>query len=116
MTEWGVALLYTSLTNGAQYNTIQNNTISLNRNYINSFGIYSNVRHSSTAPAGGTNINSAAGSNSNNRIYNNQISNVNVGIFFFGASSNAAYMYTGNDIGGSSAATGNTITNCYIWN
>ena len=31
MTEWGVALLYASTTNGAQNCTIQNNTISLNR-------------------------------------------------------------------------------------
>ena len=43
MTEWCIGLFYTTLTNGAQYNTIQNNTISLNRNYINSFGIYSNI-------------------------------------------------------------------------
>ena len=48
MTEVGVALLYASVTNGAQYNTIQNNTISLNRSYANTFGIYSNVRHTAT--------------------------------------------------------------------
>jgi hypothetical protein len=40
--EWGVALLYSSTTNGAQNCTIQNNTITLNRTNPNSIGIYSN--------------------------------------------------------------------------
>ena len=46
MTEWGVALLHVSTADGAQNNTIQNNTITLNRSYANTFGIYSNNRHS----------------------------------------------------------------------
>ena len=50
MTEWGVALLYASTTNGASNCTIQNNVISLNRTYQNTFGIYSNSTHSATAP------------------------------------------------------------------
>ena len=45
MTEWGVALLYASPTQGSQNNTIQNNIISLNRTYANTFGVYSNVQH-----------------------------------------------------------------------
>ena len=49
MTEWGVALLYVTTTDGAQNNTIQNNTITLNRTYQNTFGIYSNSTHSATA-------------------------------------------------------------------
>ena len=48
MTEWGVALLYATSTDGAQNCTIQNNTIDLNRTYQNTFGIYSNSTHSAT--------------------------------------------------------------------
>lgn len=110
MTEWGVALLYTSTTDGAQNNTIQNNTISLNRNYLNSFGVYSNTRHAATTPTTTAEATTAAGSNSNNKVYANNISNVNMGIVFVG-SGTAAAIDDGNDIGGASLATGNTITN-----
>ncbi|MBL0102453.1 MAG: hypothetical protein IPP51_00950 [Bacteroidetes bacterium] len=48
MTEFGVALFYNGTTNGAQNNTIQNNTITLNRTYQNTWGIYSNSTHSAT--------------------------------------------------------------------
>ena len=49
MTEWGVALLYVTTTDGAQNNTITGNTIDLNRVYQNTFGIYSNSTHTQTA-------------------------------------------------------------------
>ncbi|SFI12290.1 beta strand repeat-containing protein [Halpernia frigidisoli] len=110
MTEFGVALLTASTTDGAQNNTVQNCTISLNRLYRNSFGIYSNVLHSSTDAVTLANITSATGANSNNKFYTNAISNVNVGLSFIG-SLTAAFMDTGNDIGGTSAGTGNTLTN-----
>ncbi|CAF4960860.1 unnamed protein product, partial [Rotaria sp. Silwood1] len=110
MTEWGVALLYNSITDGAKNNIIQNNTISLNRIYSNTFGIYSNVQHSSTAVTTSANITLATGSNSGNKIYGNSISNVDYGIVFEG-SFTAAAMDSGNDIGGSSLSTANTITN-----
>lgn len=42
MVEWGVAVLNATATNGAQNITIKNNTITLNRTYQNTFGIYSN--------------------------------------------------------------------------
>src|SRR4051794_30943428 len=42
MTEFGVALFYFAPIDGAQNNTISGNTISLNRTYQNTFGIYSN--------------------------------------------------------------------------
>lgn len=77
MTEWGVALLYATTTDGAQNNRIQGNTISLNRMYQNTFGIYSNVRHSPTAVTTVADITSASGSNSNLKFYGNTISNVN---------------------------------------
>jgi hypothetical protein len=110
MTEWGVALLYASTTNGAQNNSIKNNIISLSNTYTNSFGIYSNVRHSATSVTVTADItNSTTAPNSGNKVYNNTINNVNMGIAFIG-SATALYQDTGNDIGGSSTATANTIT------
>lgn len=109
MTEWGVALLRTSPTNGAQSNTIKNCTISLNKNYTNTFGIYSNTSHDTIDVQTSTNITSVSGANNNNKIYTNLISNVGRPICFVG-SSNPAYMDIGNDIGGSDAAKANSIT------
>ncbi|MCX6307164.1 MAG: T9SS type A sorting domain-containing protein [Bacteroidetes bacterium] len=111
MTEWGVALLYNTLTNGAQNNIIQGNTISLNRTYLNTFGIYSNTRHSATAVSTAAEVTAATGSNSFNKIYGNIISNVNYGIVFIGAGTTIAAIDNGNDIGGSIAGTGNSISN-----
>ncbi len=110
MTEWGVALLYASTTNGAQNCTIQNNTISLNRTYQNTFGIYSNSTHSATAPTTSATATTTAGGNSGLKIYGNAISNVNQGVVVIGPTA-AADMNTGIDIGGSGPSSGNTITN-----
>ncbi|MBS1734217.1 MAG: right-handed parallel beta-helix repeat-containing protein, partial [Bacteroidetes bacterium] len=109
-TEWGVALLQASLTDGSQNDSIVGNTISLNRNYANSFGVYSNATHSEVTPSSATAITNATGSHSNNRILSNIISNVNVGIAMVGSASGGFYD-SGNDIGGSSSTYGNTITN-----
>jgi hypothetical protein len=107
MTEWGVALLHATTSNGAQNNIIQNNTITLNKAYQNSVGIYSNNRHSATAATVPEEIVSAAGQNSNNKIYADSISIVNVGIVFIGSTGSMDF---GNDIGGSSSTTSNVIT------
>ena len=109
MTEWGIALLYASTTDGAQNDTIQSNTITLNRTYANSFGIYSNTRHAPTTPGTNADATAAAGTNSNNKVYTNNISNTNFGIVFIGSGATAV-LDTGNDIGGTSAGTGNIIT------
>ncbi len=106
MTEWGVALLYASTTDGPNNNTIEGNTISLNKVYANSFGIYSNMRHSATTPATGADITNTSGGS--NKVYGNAINNVNNPVMFLGAPSN---MTPGNDIGGAAALTANTITN-----
>ena len=115
MTEWGIALLYTSVTNGSQHNSILNNTISLNRSYANTFGIYSNTRHSANNVITNDDIqNGTTAPNSNNKIYGNNISNVNMGIAFIGAGNpfgGNAFTDSGNDIGGTSITTGNTFTN-----
>ena len=110
MTEFGVALFYETNTNGAQNNTIQSNFISLNRSYLNTFGIFSTAASNSTALTTAFSASSPAGANSNNKVYGNNISNVNYAVLFIGAST-AANMDTGNDIGGTSAGQGNTITN-----
>jgi trimeric autotransporter adhesin len=76
MTEWGVALVYASATDGAQHNTISNNSITLNRTYTNTFGVYSNTRHTLSAPTTSADITAGSGSNSFNKVYGNTISNV----------------------------------------
>lgn len=106
MTEWGVALLHASTTNGAQGCVIMGNTISLNRTYTNSWGVYSNSRHTPTSITVTNDAASVAGTNSNNTIVQNIISNVNMGVAFIGA---PGMMDDGNVIG--SGTMGNTITN-----
>ncbi len=110
MTEWGIALLYSTTTNGAQNNTIQNNTITLNRTYQNTFGIYSNSTHSPTTISTTASATTTAGGSSGLKIYSNNISNINIGIAIIGPTA-AADNNTGIDIGGTSASQGNTITN-----
>jgi hypothetical protein len=110
MTEWGVAVLYFSVTDGAKNITVQNNIITLVRTYQNTFGIYSNVRHSPTAISTAADITNVSGATDNLKIYNNNISNINNGIVVVG-STTGAYMNTGIDVGGSAAGTANTISN-----
>ena len=106
MTEWGVALLYASTTNGAQNNTVQGNTISLNRTYTNTFGIYSNSTHADATPTTAATA-TAGGSNTDLSILANAISNVNLGIAVVGPTAAADHNLS-LTIG--SAGLGNTIT------
>lgn len=108
MTEFGVALFLSAAGNGAQNNTIQNCTISLSGAYGNSAGIFSTSSNSSVN--GALEATSTAGTNSNNKIYGNTISNVQYGIYFICPPVTSSINESGNDIGGSSSATGNTIT------
>lgn len=109
MTEWGIALLYTSTTNGAQNNTVKGCTVDLNRTYQNTFGIYSNCNHSATAPTTAVPATSNAGSNSGLVIIANTITDVNIGIVVIGPTL-AGAENDGITIGGSTV-NGNTITN-----
>ncbi len=109
MTEWGVALLYASTTNGAQNITITGNTIDLNRTYQNTFGIYSNSTHSATTVTTSATATTTAGGNSGLTITANNITDVNNGIVVVGPLGAADY----NDpvtIGGT-APNANTLTN-----
>lgn len=109
MTEFGVALLYDTTTNGSQYITVQNCDIALNRDYRNSFGIYSNSTHADTNTLSGTTATSAAGSNMGLGLFGNTISNVNVGIVVIGPT--LADLHQDGLIIGGTAAQGNTIIN-----
>lgn len=110
MTEFGVALFYVTATDGAKNNTIQNNTITLNRAYATTIAIFSTTRTTSTSMTVTAEATSTAGTNTNNKFYGNNISNTNYAIALIGVST-AALQETGNDIGGAAAGTGNTITN-----
>lgn len=74
MTEWGIALLNTSTSDGPQNVTLKNNTITLNRTYTNTFGIYCNSTHSSTTISGAVSV-TVGGEHNNLVITENIISN-----------------------------------------
>lgn len=118
--EYGYALYKASTSNGCQFVTIQNCVITLNT--VNnatgtapmsdgSTGIVVMNALATTATTVMTPI--AGGTNSNNKFYKNTIQNCNTGIALIGyaAASPFSLADTGNDVGGSSAATGNTIQN-----
>lgn len=109
MTEWGVALLYVTTTNGCQNITIQNCTIDLNRTYTNTIGIYSNSTHSTTAPTTSATATTATGGNHNLVITGNTVTDVNQGIVVVGPTA-AADQNIGLVIGGS-LPNANTLTN-----
>jgi hypothetical protein len=109
MTEFGVALVYVTATDGSQNNTITGNTIDLNRTYQNTFGIYSNSTHTNTAVTTSVTATGAAGSNAPLTITANNITDVNNGIVVVGPTA-AADNNDGITIGGT-APNANTLTN-----
>jgi len=108
-TEFGIALLYASATNGCKHIQIQDCTIRLNRLYINSVGIYGNVRHNASAPQSTSDITSIGGAQEFITISSNQISDVALPIVLVGSTNNN--FMVGNITIGGSETTGNTITN-----
>ena len=114
--EYGYGMFKVSTTNGCQYNTIKNCVITLNRNNnadaiapslagsraINVMNTLATTQTTASTPA------SNAGTNSYNIFYGNIIQNCNYGIVIIGASN----IYDiGNDIGGSTNITANSILN-----
>ena len=109
MTEWGVALLYVTTTDGAQNNIVSSNIIDLNRVYQNTFGIYSNSTHSASSVTASASATTSAGGNSNLTVIANIITDINIGIVVIGPTA-AADNNDGLTIGGT-ALNVNTITN-----
>jgi hypothetical protein len=120
--EFGFGLYLASASDGCQNNTIKNCVITLNRiqntdwtnlGHTGSIGI--NILNSlyNLSASAAVVATSASGSNSYNKFYSNTIQNCNVGITFIGFPDVSPYSFanTGNDVGGSSSATGNTILN-----
>jgi hypothetical protein len=108
MTEWGIALLYATTTDGCQNITIDGCTITLNRTYQNTWGIYANSTHSPTAVGTTATATGATGGNHNLTITRNNISNVNNGICVVGPT--AATDHNNTLVIGGSPADANTIT------
>ncbi len=119
--EYGYAMFKASAIDGCQFNIIRNCNVSLSNinngtgsgpSFDGSRGI--NLTNALiSAQATTVTVTAASGSNSNNQIYSNTISNVNIGISLagFAAASPFTLGDTGNDVGGASALTGNTIVN-----
>ena len=107
-TEFGIGLFALSATDGAQNNTIRNCTISMDATYQNSIGIFSSCASAQDNTA--LVASSVAGTNSNNKVYNNIINNVAYGIYTISPTNTATVNESNWDIGGTAAATGNNIT------
>lgn len=116
--EYGFAFFKSSSNDGCNNNLIKNCAIKLNRNNvtIGQGPSYQGSRAINVVNALYTsqnttlNITSGSGSNSNNSFFNNVIDNSNIGFSLFGNNS-IVFPDSGNDIGGNSAVTSNTILN-----
>jgi hypothetical protein len=120
--EFGFGFFRVNAADGCQNNTIKSCSITLNRinNAAGSFPSPSGaagielLNASASAQTAAITPTATTGGNSNNKFYNNLIQNCNSGIVMYGYYSGSS-PYTGgdfnNDIGGFSAATGNTIIN-----
>jgi hypothetical protein len=98
--EWGYALVKASATDGAQNNVIKNCTITLNKANLVSVAIYggNHLATSTTALA----VTAMSGTNSNNKIFSNTISNTYIGISMTGFADAAVppvYFDQNNEIG-----------------
>jgi hypothetical protein len=118
--EYGFALYKASSTNGSQNVRIQGCTITLNR--VNNASATNPMTEGSAGiimmNATATNAvvvlgTGSGGGNSNNKFYGNTIQNCNIGISMIGVAPPSPFTDadTNNDVGGSSAPTGNTIIN-----
>ncbi len=107
--EWGYAILKNSTTDGSQYVTVKNCSITLNKVNTNTVAIYS-ANVTPAAPLTQLTITDAAGGNSNNKFYSNTISGCYNGIIINGFNDPVApYFYydQSNEIGKDG---GNTIS------
>ena len=126
MMEVGYGFYKASATDGTNNNTVQNCTITLNRNNSTATTAAASPRINVGGSAGievmactpnaistTTTVTSVAGASSNNKFYANTIQNCNYGIALSGFAAASPYTLAdvSNDVGGNSLATGNTIIN-----
>jgi hypothetical protein len=124
MMEYGYGLFKLSVTDGAQYDSIKNCVVTLNRNNIASGGSNVNtfdgsvgiavVNGLATAASSNITIQSLAGANAYNKFTGNTIQNCHTGIGIngFDAATPAAFADVANSIGDSTVpGSGNTIVN-----
>lgn len=119
--EFGYALTKASVTDGAQFNTIKNCTITLSRlNNASGIAPWHNgtmgiaILNTLSSTAAALTPTAAAGTNSNNTIISNTINGGNAGVVLIGYATTATALDLGdvnNNIGGSTTATGNSILN-----
>ncbi|MDO7851083.1 beta strand repeat-containing protein [Hymenobacter convexus] len=108
--EFGYALFRPSATDGCQNNTIRNCVVTLNKTNAGTIGIagLSNPAGSTTTAA----ATATSGANSGNKIYGNVVTNALIGINFAANSSTTTANYDqNNEIGSTTAGTGNTVGN-----
>lgn len=119
--EYGYAFFKANTSDGCQYNTIKNCNVSLSR-VNNASGSGPSTEGSKainvtnalvTAQVSVVTVAAASGSHSYNKFYSNTLQNCNYGVVLSGYNASSPYSLgdTGNDIGGNSSATGNTILN-----
>ncbi len=119
--EFGIALFKASPTDGCMNNTIKNCVFTLNRinNQPGSGPAFTGsraievVNALSSSHTTSVAVTSSVGANSFNKFYNNLVQNCNVGISLSGFVDVSPYTNSdnSNDVGGLTAATGNTIIN-----
>lgn len=113
--EFGYALLNRNASapfDGCMNNTIKNCSVTLNKTNTATRGIYAN--HHVVNSVNGLTLTSSADAHSFNKFYANKIQNCFNGIFINGFDdpiSPYAFKDKGNDVGGNSYATADTITN-----
>jgi len=111
--EWGYGFVNFSVTDGCQNNTVKNCTITLQKIVLAPEAAFY-MAHHTAASATVLAIATTTGLNSSNKFYSNTILNcpyVPFNIVGFSATTPFTYYDQNNDIGGTSAATGNTIVN-----
>ncbi|MBL7830124.1 MAG: hypothetical protein JNK41_03790, partial [Saprospiraceae bacterium] len=118
--EYGYGLFKASDSDGCQNNTIKNCVVTLDRLDNNAgTGVWHNGSCAIVVLNCTPLVNTAltvlvvAGSHSNNKFYTNTVQNCNAGIVFIGYAAPSPFTLgdTNNDVGGTTAATGNTILN-----
>ncbi len=118
--EYGYGLFKASDSDGCQNNTIKNCVVTLDRlDNAAGTGVWHNgscaIVVLNCTPLVNTAIvvSAASGSHSNNKFYTNTVQNCNAGIVFiaYGAPSPFTLGDTNNDVGGTTAMTGNTVLN-----